>query len=243
MTFFLPYYVAALALLYFELRGSAPPALWTPRLPSWAWISGLIATYAAQLAAIWYAASAVVASEPWRAHLPIAVAGHDYPYQGWVSGLLLVLSLAQSYALLALYRQPATRGGVLFGAIVMSALSLAAPAFISPDPYAYVGDALLGTASYAPPSTPFGGQFAPIDRFFAAPMLPSPYGPLWTVVAQLVTMPFGTSLRETDGAAGTRAPFVHRAARRAARVPRAASHRRDRGAESGAAAPIRRMRA
>ncbi len=192
MTFFLPYYVAALALLYFELRGSAPPALWTPRLPSWAWISGLIATYAAQLAAIWYGASAVVASEPWRAHLPIAVAGHDYPYQGWVSGLLLVLSLAQSYALLALYRQPATRGGVLFGAIVMSALSLAAPAFISPDPYAYVGDALLGTASYAPPSTPFGGQFAPIDRFFAAPMLPSPYGPLWTVVAQLVTAPFGS---------------------------------------------------
>jgi hypothetical protein len=192
VTFFLPYYVAALALVYFELRGSAPPPLWTPRLPSWVWISGLVATYAAQLGAIWYAASAAVASEPWRAHLPIAVAIHDYPYQGWVSALLLALSLAQSYALLALCRQPATRGGVLLGAIVMSALSLAAPAFISPDPYAYVGDALLGTASYAPPPVPFGGQFAPIDRFFAAPMLPSPYGPLWTVVAQLVTAPFGS---------------------------------------------------
>jgi hypothetical protein len=194
VTFFLPYYVAALALVYFELRGSAAPALPTPRLPSWAWISGLIATYAAQLGAIWYAASAAVAAEPWRAHLPIGVASHDYPYQGLVSAFLLVLSFAQSYALLALYRQPATRGGVLLGAVVMSALSLAAPAFISPDPYAYVGDALLGVASYAPPPIPFGGQFAPIDRFFAAPMLPSPYGPLWTTVAQLVTAPFGSLL-------------------------------------------------
>ena len=36
-----------------------------------------------------------------------------------------------------------------------AALSLAAPAFISPDPYADVGDALLGAASYAPPHSDF----------------------------------------------------------------------------------------
>jgi hypothetical protein len=192
VTFFLPYYVAALALLYFELRGSTAPALSTPRLPSWIWIGGLIATYAVQLGAIWYAASAAAVVEPWRAHLPIGVATHDYPYQGLASALLLVLTLAQSYALLALYRQPATRAGVFAGALVMAALSLAAPAFVSPDPYAYVGDALLGAASYAPPPTPFGGSFAGIDRLFAAPMLPSPYGPLWTVVAQLATAPFAS---------------------------------------------------
>ena len=221
MTFFLPYYVAALALVYFELRGSAPPALWTPRLRSWIWIVGLTATYAAQLAAIWYAASAAAAAELWRSHVPIGVASHDYPYQGWISASLLMLSLAQSYALVALYRWPATRGGVLLGAIVMSGLSLAAPAFVSPDPYAYVGDALLGTASYAPPATPFGGQFAPIDRFFAAPMLPSPYGPLWTVIARLVTAPFGSLFGKLMGlrGLGLLSYVALLAALRACRVP------------------------
>jgi hypothetical protein len=76
----------------------------------------------------------------------------------------------------------------------MSLLSLAPPAFVSPDPYAYVGDALLGRGAYSPPAHAFGGEFAPIDRFFAAPMLPSPYGPLWTVVSGLVTAPFASLL-------------------------------------------------
>jgi hypothetical protein len=192
--FFLPYYVAAVALLYFELRGAPPRALPTPRLPAWAWIAGLIATYAAQLGAIWYTAVAAIPAEPWRAHIPIGVASHTVPYAGLVSAVLLVLTLVQSYALLALYRRPATRVTVVVGAIVMCAFSLAAPAFVSPDPYAYAADAMLGRASYVPPPVPFGGEFAPIDRFFSAPMLPSPYGPLWTIVAGLITAPFATLL-------------------------------------------------
>jgi hypothetical protein len=192
--FFLPYYVAAIALLYFELRGAPPRALPTPRLPAWAWVGGTIATYAAQLGLVWYSAAAPVAAEPWRAALPIGVAAHDVPHAGAVAAAMLALALFQSYALLALYRRPASRRLAVAGALVLCALSLAVPAFVSPDPYAYVGDALLGHAAYAPPAAPFGGQFAPIDRFFAAPMLPSPYGPLWGVVSTLATAPFASLL-------------------------------------------------
>ena len=193
MIFFLPYYVAAIALLYFELRGAPPRALPVAKLPSWVWIGGLIASYAVQLGLIWYCAVAVPA-EPWRALLPIGVASHDAAYAGFVAAGMLATALLQSYALFALYRRPATRLAAVGGAIVLVVLSLAAPAFVSPDPYAYVGDAMLGHGSYAPPLSPFGGEFAAIDRFFAAPMLPSPYGPLWTIVAGLATAPFPTLL-------------------------------------------------
>jgi len=192
--FFLPYYVAAIALLYVELRGAPPRALPTPKLPAWLWIGGAVVTYAAQLVLVWYAAEAAIPGEPWRAQLPIGVAAHDVPYGGFVEAAMLVLSLAQSYALLGLYRRPAARGAVFAGALAMSVLSLAAPAFISPDPYAYVGDSLLGRASYTPPAVGFAGEFAAIDRFFAAPMLPSPYGPLWTAISSLALAPFATLL-------------------------------------------------
>ncbi|HTA38493.1 MAG TPA: hypothetical protein VK760_05435 [Candidatus Acidoferrales bacterium] len=194
MTFFLPYYAAAVALLYLELRGAPPRVLPTPALPAWVWIGGLVATYAAQLGAIWYSATAAATAESWRAALPIGVAGHDVPYAGWISAAMLLLSLAQTYALLALYRRPAARVAVVAGAFVLAALSLAAPAFISPDPYAYAGDTLLGRAAYAPPAQAFGGEYGAIDRFFGAPMLPSPYGPLWSIVSQLALAPFGSLL-------------------------------------------------
>jgi len=189
--FFLPYYVAAIALLYFELRGAPPRALPVPKLPAWIWVGGLVATYAAQLGLIWYTAAAVPA-EPWLSHLPIGVAAHDVPYAGAVSAALLALALLQSYSLLGLYRRSATRPVVILGAFALCALSLVAPAFISPDPYAYVGDALLGQAAYTPPALPFSGEFGAINHFFAAPMLPSPYGPLWSIVSGLATAPFAT---------------------------------------------------
>ena len=54
VTFFLPYYTAAIALLYFELRGSRRSAFDMPRLPPWLCIGGLITTYGIQLATIRY---------------------------------------------------------------------------------------------------------------------------------------------------------------------------------------------
>ena len=107
---------------------------------------------------------------------------------------MLSCALAQSYILLVLYRCPTTRGAAALAALGMCALSLAAPAFISPDPYAYVGDTLLGRAAYAPPGTPFTGEYAQINHLFPPPMLPSPYGPLWTTVSGLALAPFGTLL-------------------------------------------------
>jgi hypothetical protein len=194
VTIFLPYYAAAVALLYFELRGAPLRVLPTPRLPPWVWIGGLVATYALQLGAFAYSATAAAAAEPWRARLPIGVAGQDVPLAGWISAALLLLSLMQAYALLALYRRPAAKAAAIAGAFVLAALSMAAPAFISPDPYAYVGDTLLGRAAYMPPAAPFEGAFGAINRFFAAPMLPSPYGPLWSVVSQLALAPFASLL-------------------------------------------------
>jgi hypothetical protein len=194
VTIFLPYYVAALALLYFELRGVRPNVPAAIRLPAWACLGGLVASYAAQLQLIWCASIEGATYESWRLHVPIGVAMHDVRNGSVVAGALLALALFQSFALFALYRSPTARWAVVAAVVAMALLSVAAPAFISPDPYAYVGDALLGRGAYAPPAGSFAGEFASINRFFPAPMLPSPYGPLWEAVSRVSTEPFATLL-------------------------------------------------
>ncbi|HTX59247.1 MAG TPA: hypothetical protein VMH02_06165 [Verrucomicrobiae bacterium] len=194
MAVFLPYYAAALALLYLELRGARPRAIALPRLSPAIWTGVLLLAFAGQLACFWHAAQAAARAEPWRAALPIGVAVANVPHAQLVAGTLLALALVQSFALLALHRAPPSRGLVVAGSAALFALALAAPAFVSPDPYAYVGDALLGVRSYAPPAQPFAGAFGLVNRLFGAPMLPSPYGPLWTACATLVTAAFGSLL-------------------------------------------------
>ncbi len=195
MSIFLTFYAAALALVYLEIRQpQSPPAPRTPSWPAWVWCAMLAITYAAQLALVWYAATAIVTREPWRALLPIGVASHDAPHLNLIAAAMLALAAVQSFALLALYRSAPSRRLIFAGVAVLVVLSFVAPAFISPDPYAYVGDALLGSGSYGPPHRDLPGEFALVNRFFASPMLPAPYGPLWIAIARIVADPFPSLL-------------------------------------------------
>ena len=181
MAIFLPYYVAAIALLYFELRGSRMPTLPAmPRWPPWVWAGVVVAAYAAQLAILYGVSTRTV---------PIAVAVRAGAHPDSVEGAMLALGLLQSLALVALYRAVPSKRLVWAGGIALLALSLASPVFGSPDPYAYVGDALLGRSAYTPPASAFAGEFAAIGAFFKPPLLPAPYGPLWLALVRLVTEP------------------------------------------------------
>jgi hypothetical protein len=200
MIIFLPYYIAVLALLYLELRGvSILPAVRPAQRKPWVWIAALVASYAASIAVVWYAATTVAAAVPWRQTLPIPVAEHGMAHPDAVEAVLLAIAVVQTYALVGLYRSAPGRTAIVAGLAAMLALSLAAPAFISPDPYAYVGDALLGRLAYAPPNVAFPGEFASIDRLFAPPLLPAPYGALWIALAQLATAGFPTLLGKLIG--------------------------------------------
>jgi len=191
MIVFLPYYVAALALLYIELRGRGiVPRFALPAWPAPAWVAMLVTCYAAQLEVVRYAAVTVAALEPWRAALPIAVAEHGMAHPDAVAAALLVLATLQVAALAGLYRSSPSLTTIVAGFLALVALSIWSPATISPDVYAYVGDALLGRNAYQPPATPFPGEFASIDRLFHPPLLPAPYGPLWIAIDRLITAPF-----------------------------------------------------
>lgn len=193
MIIFLPYYVAALALLFLELRGRrVVPRLAVPAWRAPVWIVLLVASYCVQLAIVWYAAVTVASTQAWRAALPIGVAEHGMAHPDAIEAALLVVAAIQVWSLAGLFRSRPSPRQTALGFIALVALSLAAPALVSPDAYAYVGDALLGRNAYNPPPTNFPGEFAAIDRLFHPPLLPAPYGPLWIALDRLVTAPFAT---------------------------------------------------
>ncbi len=194
MIVFLPYYVAALALVYFELRGrSIVPPLAVPAWPAAVWTALLAAGYAVQLGIVWYAATTIGHSVPWRRELPIGVAEHGMAHPDAIEAALLVVAALQTYSLLGLYRARAAPGAIAAGFALLIALSIAAPATISPDVYAYAGDALMGRSAYHPPAAPFSGEYAVIDRLFH-PRLAAPYGPLWLALAVWLAAPLPTLL-------------------------------------------------
>jgi hypothetical protein len=187
MTVFLPYYVAGLVLLVLELRGvPMTVGVTVPRARPSVWVAALLVAYAVQLAVVRYAATKLVGAPAWRLKLPIPVAG-GMVHADLVEAALLSLALFESFALFALFRSKPAPIVLAVGTAAMLLLSLAAPAFISPDPYAYVGDAMLGLRAYTPPPTNFAGEYAQINGFFQAPILPAPYGPLWIALARLFT--------------------------------------------------------
>jgi hypothetical protein len=176
---FTVYYVAALVLVAAEMAGMLRKVrLPLPRRPPSLWIFLLVATYAMQIALVMRIARA----GPW----PFAVVT-------WNEGetltivAFLALGLLQSYALLGVYRTGAAPSTLWGGAAVMILLSVVAPVLTNADLYAYVGNALLGVAAYAPPHAPFGGEFEAINAFWNVPMPPTTYGPLWIAIARLVT--------------------------------------------------------
>jgi hypothetical protein len=173
------YYAAALVLAFADLRGQL--AKWriaTPQWPAGAWCAMLLSTYAAQLFIIYLAAQ----HTPW----PIALVPATPQHQDALTGAMLALGAAQAYALLGLYRARIGTTVVATG-IAMLALSCLAPAFLNADIYAYVGNGLLGSAGYTPPSVAFPGEFATINARWGTPVPAATYGPLWLTVAHLIT--------------------------------------------------------
>ena len=187
--------LASVALCLFVCESCRRLSSRTPRTPRpavWWWVAGLIVSYAAILALIFFAARHQFPAEAWRSALmPLAVVD-DRASAGQVPGVTLVaaamlyLAAFQSYALLALYRQEPARTAVGIGCGIMLLLSCAAPALTSFDLYLYVRDALLGFAAYRPPNVPFLGAYHVFDLWLGTPR-PMLYGPLWPIVAGLVT--------------------------------------------------------
>jgi hypothetical protein len=188
--------LAALLLVvseYFGVLSSGTPK--TPRWPVFAWIGILVATYAGQLALVFYAARHQVPMPGWRLTMPLAVIddrGAATLHGDAVTGAMLVLAALQSYALLAIYRAKPSRTAIWSGAALLLLLSLVSPALVSFDMYGYVHDALLGVAAYAPPAVPMPGDYHLFDLWFGGPNS-TLYGPLWLVLVHLVTS-VGTTL-------------------------------------------------
>jgi hypothetical protein len=172
---FAVYYVAALVLAVAEARGllrSHRPQ--TPHWPGFAWIVTLVATYAEQIAIC----EAIAARGAW----PMPVVRWQ-PGAAPVIAALLALALAQSYALLGLYRSGAKIALVVAGAALMALCSFA-PVLTNADLYAYVGNGLLGRAAYAPPALGFPGELSAINAFWHVPVPAATYGPLWIAIAR-----------------------------------------------------------
>jgi hypothetical protein len=161
----------------------------TPRLTAWLWVVILIASYAAQLAIIYYTAIHEYPMKPWRLTMPLPVidAAHVEIRHGNIVALaMLLLAALQTYALLGLYRARASTLTMTCGCALMLLLSICSPALISFDLYFYVHDALLGLAAYHPPKVPFRGEYHILDVWLGGPQ-PTLYGPLAVAAARLMT--------------------------------------------------------
>jgi len=187
--------VAALALFASEsTAGSRPPGLRTPHLGTAPAIIALVATYALQLEVVGYAVHHQALPLGSTGVLPLPLLGRIASNPDLVSLAMLVCGGVQTYALWNLYRCAWLPRAVFTGAAVMAVVSLLSPAMLYADTYAYVGNALLGLRSYAPPAVSFTGEFAAISRWWGTPVPATPYGPLWIGVAWLVTTPFASLL-------------------------------------------------
>jgi hypothetical protein len=172
---------------FFGLLSSRTPR--TPKLPAWTWIAALIGSYAVQIGTVYYAAHNQYPADPWRYSMPLMVVddrGLATAHADLLTGIMLALAALQSYVLLAVYRSAPSQRIVFAGCAALLALSLAAPALMSFDLYGYVHDGLLNLAAYTPPSTPFPGEYHVFDLWFGHPSA-TLYGPLWLVIAPIVT--------------------------------------------------------
>ena len=183
---FTAFYLIVLLLVFVELRVVPEPRrLRTPRLPLWLVVSFLVVSYAIQLGIEAFAANSGARSLRLELPLPVVTRSMDLPTL--VALLTIAIAASQSYALLVLYRAKQSVLPMALGLLLMLCASVAAPALTNGDAYAYVGNALLGARAYAPPSVPFPGEFSVINKLWHLPMTPMTYGPLWPVVASLVS--------------------------------------------------------
>jgi hypothetical protein len=184
----------ALAMLAAELtsrHGLMPANVRSARVPLLA--GALVASYVAEQALMAFAVFHQ-AQRPPNAFVPLPLNSAIAVEKDAVVAAFIALTALQSYLLLRLYRARGFSRWIWMGSGVLVVMSLASPVMLTADAYAYVGDALIGRAAYAPPNSPFSGQFAPIDVWWNIPLPPSPYGPLWLGIAWLVTAPLGSLL-------------------------------------------------
>lgn len=159
----------------------------TPKWPAWLWIALLVASYAAELACITWAANSQIVPL-WHFAMPLVVVddrGYAMSNGDLISAALLLLAAAQSYALIGLYRAQTPAVALWVGCAAMLALSFAAPTLISSDMYGYVYNDLRGLDSYIPTTTPRAGDFHLIDLWYGGPH-GSAYGPLFLALVQVV---------------------------------------------------------
>lgn len=172
---------------FFGVLSSRTPR--TPKLPPAVWVVGLIVTYAVQLATVFYAAHHQYPAASWRFAMPFMVVddrGLATAHADALTGIMLGMAALQSYALLAIYRGVPSQRTLVAGCAVLLALSIAAPGAMTFDIYHYVHDGLLGMMAYTPPSTPFAGEYHVFDLWYGHPAS-TIYGPLWLVIAPIVT--------------------------------------------------------
>jgi len=181
-------YVVAIALLLADafgwLRDVAPRS---PARRCWPWIAAIVVTYALQLVIVRYGATHAVPYEPWRAGMPLPTVFLYSVNSDWIEIALLACGALQSYAMLVLYRSKPATVAVVLAMAALIVMSLIEPALTSADLYSNVGYALLGAQSYAPPVTPFSGEFSTISNWWGTPLVPAPYGPLWLAIDRAVT--------------------------------------------------------
>lgn len=184
---FTVYYAAAIVLLGTELFVARPSrGARTQTSSAVPYVVALAVAYACQLALIWYGATSQTDWAPWRSHLPLPVITRTAYHAELIAIAVVALTAFQSWALFAIYRRRVWGATLVAGAAALLVLSLAEPALISPDTYSYVADAMLGSASYVPPATPFAGEYRVINDALGTPLPPSPYGPMWIWIARAV---------------------------------------------------------
>lgn len=213
--------LGALALLAAELSARHGLARRQPRSGSAPMlVAAIAASYVAELALVTFSVFHQAQPQP-KAFLPLPLNGAIAVDKDIVVAALIALAALQTYLLLRLYRARSFGRWVWIGSAALVLVSLASPAMLTADAYAYVADALLGRAAYAPPNVPFSGQYAPINVWWSIPLPPSPYGPLWLIVAWLATVPFGSLLGKVIAirALGVAAFGALLAVMRALRVP------------------------
>jgi hypothetical protein len=198
---FAVYYAAALILVAMDLRASDKRRAQTPvRVWSVPATILLLASYCAQLAIVWYAAThqRFDASQAWRSALPFPVITLKMEHPDAVAALIIAIGVAQCALLWAVYRNPPKATYLWIAATAFLALSLAEPALISFDPYSYAADAFLGQGSYGVVNASLPDPYRVVNQAFAGSAVPrSPYGPLWLLLSQGVSLPLPTLFFKT----------------------------------------------
>jgi hypothetical protein len=163
----------------------------------------LCGLFALQLAEIGEVARSLLYRSPYARDLPIPIIGAGYLYSSDVdtgramliegAGIVQGLCLFAVGVLLRIRENRERLVDVLLAltALTLTGIALASPAMESADLYSYAGLARSANP-YDPSSTPFTGDAAIISHLWGAPLLPSPYGPLWLAISRAVVVPLGS---------------------------------------------------